>query len=565
MPTGSERPSATIITPWGGRLVDLVVHGEERSAAIARATDLASIQLSPRSMCDLELLATGAFSPLTRFMGRADYDRVLEELRIADGTLFPIPITLPVADRHVAEIGTSVALRSPNNDLLAVMTIDEAFAVDAPREAARVYGTTDLRHPVVAELHGWGQTYVSGPLVVVNLPKHYDFVDLRHTPSQVRAALEARGYSSVVALHPCAPMSRVQEELARRAAEQTGGALLIHPAVGMTRSGDIDHYARIRTYRLLARRYFDPTRTVLSLLPLATRMAGPREAVWNAIVRRNYGATHFLVEQDHASPVPDSTGRRWYGAREAQELLARFQDEVGVTMMPFSLPDADRGETDRPETAAIFAEVSPPRTKQGFCVWFTGLSGAGKSTIADILTVMLLERGRRVTVLDGDAVRTHLSKGLGFSKEDRDTNVRRIGFVAGEVVRHHGIVVCAAVSPFSATRTECRAMIGADRFVLVYVATPLELCEQRDVKGMYAKARRGEIRGMTGIDDPYEVPVDADVVLTTTDAAPEESARTIIRFLVTRGFLAETGEGEDQLGSETDTARGGLTTPSASQ
>ena len=565
MPTGSERPSATIITPWGGRLVDLVVHGEERSAAIARATDLASIQLSPRSMCDLELLATGAFSPLTRFMGRADYDRVLEELRIADGTLFPIPITLPVADRQFAEIGTSVALRSPNNDLLAVMTIDEAFAVDAPREAARVYGTTDLRHPVVAELHGWGQTYVSGPLVVVNLPKHYDFVDLRHTPSQVRAALEARGYSSVVALHPCAPMSRVHEELARRAAEQTGGALLIHPAVGMTRSGDIDHYARIRTYRLLARRYFDPTRTVLSLLPLATRMAGPREAVWNAIVRRNYGATHFLVEQDHASPVPDSTGRRWYGAREAQELLARFQDEVGVTMMPFSLPDADRGETDRPETAAIFAEVSPPRTKQGFCVWFTGLSGAGKSTIADILTVMLLERGRRVTVLDGDAVRTHLSKGLGFSKEDRDTNVRRIGFVAGEVVRHHGIVVCAAVSPFSATRTECRAMIGADRFVLVYVATPLELCEQRDVKGMYAKARRGEIRGMTGIDDPYEVPVDADVVLTTTDAAPEESARTIIRFLVTRGFLAETGEGEDQLGSETDTARGGLTTPSASQ
>ena len=565
MHTGSDRPAAQIIPPWGGRLVDLLVHGEERTAAIARATDLASVQLSPRSMCDLELLATGAFSPLTRFMGRADYDRVLDDLRLADGTLFPIPITLPVGDETVVDVGTSIALRSPNNDLLAVMTIEEVFAVDVPREAASVYGTRDLRHPVVAELHGWGRTYVSGPLVVVNLPKHYDFVDLRRTPAQVRAALAARGYSSVVALHTGTPMRRVHEELARRAAEQIGGALLLHPAVGMTRSGDIEHYARIRAYRLLARRYFDPARTVLGLVPLATRMAGPREAVWNAIVRRNYGATHFLVEPDHASPGQDSTGRPFYGAQEAHALLARFQHEVGVTMVPFSLPHDDRGEADRPETAAIFAEVSPPRTKQGFCVWFTGLSGAGKSTIADILTVMLLERGRRVTVLDGDAVRTHLSKGLGFSKEDRDTNVRRIGFVAGEVVRHHGIVVCAAVSPFSATRTECRAMIGADRFVLVYVNTPLELCEQRDVKGMYAKARRGEIRGMTGIDDPYEVPSDADVVLTTTDGTPEEAARTIIRYLVKRGFLAETGDGEDQLGSEADTARGGVTTPSASQ
>lgn len=571
--------ASPLIPPYGGRLINLLVHPEERPRLVDRAGRLPSIQLSARSLCDLELLATGALSPLDRFMGRADYDRVLEEMRLADGTLFPIPFALPFADTTVVKLGQEVALRSPSNDLIAIMTIGEAFTWDLVREASLVYGTADARHPLVAEMHSWGRTYVSGPLTVISLPKHYDFVELRHTPAQVRGILETTGYGNVVAFQTRNPMHRVHEELTKRAAEDVGGALLIHPAVGMTRPGDVDHYARVRTYRLLVKKYFDSRRTFLSLLPLAMRMAGPREAIWHAIIRRNHGVSHFIVGRDHAGPGTDSTGKPFYGPYDAQELLKKFEREVGVKMLPFNelvyLPHDDRYEEThripvgvptasisgtqvrrdylaagkalpewftRPETAAILAEVSPPRYRQGLCVWFTGLSGAGKSTIAEVLTVMLLERGRRVTVLDGDVVRTHLSKGLGFSKEDRDTNIRRIGFVAGEIVRHHGTVLCAAVSPYGATRNECRTMVGPDRFVLVYVNTPIEVCEQRDTKGMYAKARRGEVRGFTGVDDPYEPPSDADIVLTTTDCTPEDNARKIISYLVERGFLLEAGD-----------------------
>jgi sulfate adenylyltransferase len=579
MSTSHSTPPSTeplLVSPYGGRLVQLLAHPQERAALAAHAAGLPSVQLSARSLCDLELLATGGFSPLAGFMGRRDYERVVEEMRLSDGTLFPIPITLPVSER--VSLDREIALRSPANDLLAVLRVEEAFEWDRNREAAKVYGTTDARHPLVAEMSAWGGTYVSGRLLVLDLPRHYDFVELRHTPAQVRAALEAMGHANVVAFQTRNPMHRVHEELTKRAATEVNGSLLIHPVVGMTRPGDVDHYTRVRTYRILARRYFDPQRTQLSLLPLAMRMAGPREAVWHAIIRRNHGVNHFIVGRDHAGPGVDSKGKPFYGPYDAQELLARHADEVGVRMVPFRelvyLPDEDRyEETDRvspglrtasisgtqvredylaagrtlpewftrPETAEILAEVSPPRQRQGFCVWFTGLSGAGKSTIAEVLTVMLLERGRQVTVLDGDVVRTHLSKGLGFSKEDRDTNIRRIGFVAGEIVRHNGAVLCAAVSPYTSTRQECRVMVGPERFLLVYVNTPIEVCEQRDVKGMYAKARRGEVKGFTGIDDPYEAPADADLVLTTTDCGPEDNARKVLDLLVARGFIAPAG------------------------
>ena len=509
---------------------------------------------------------------------------VLEEMRLADGTLFPLPVTLPVDGAVRLEVGREIALRSPGNDLLAVMTVEEAYAWDLPREAASVCGTTDSRHPLVAEMHAWGTTYISGPLTAVSLPVHYDFLDLRRPPAEVRAALEALDVANVVAFQTRNPMHRVHEELAQRAARDIDGALLIHPAVGLTQPGDIDHYTRVRTYRLLVERYFDPRRTLLSLLPLAMRMAGPREALWHAIIRRNHGANHFIVGRDHAGPGVDSSGRPFYGPYEAQDLLRKFEGELGVRMVPFKelvyLPDGGRYEEadrvapgartasisgrqvredylargeplpewfTRPESARILAEVSPPRSRQGICVWFTGLSGAGKSTIAEALTVMLLERGRRVTLLDGDVVRTHLSKGLGFSREDRDTNIRRIGFVAAEVVRHHGVAVCAAVSPYAATRNECRTMVGPDRFVLVYVETPLEVCEQRDTKGLYAKARRGELEAFTGVNDPYEPPPDAEIVVTTTDSPPEGNARAIIHYLAQQGYLggdADRADGE---------------------
>jgi sulfate adenylyltransferase len=529
-----------------------------------------------RSLCDLELLATGAFSPLDRFMGKADYDRVLEEMRLTYGTLFPIPITLPVeVDARIA-VGKEVALRSPKNELVAVMRVEEVYSWDPLHEAQRVYGTSDVRHPIVAEMDSWARTYVSGQPRVVNLPKHYDFVDLRHTPAQVRALLEQAGCGNVVAFQTRNPLHRAHEELTKRAAKEVNGTLLLHPVVGMTKPGDVDLYTRVRTYKVLVERYYEPTRVVLSLLPLAMRLAGPREALWHAIIRRNYGANYLIIGRDHASPGVDSSGKPFYAPYDAQGIVERFSEELGVGVFPFQeivyLPEEDRYEEisripahartttisgtqvreeylnngrplpawfTRPEIAEILAGSYPPRHRQGVCIWFTGLSASGKSTTAEVLTVLLMEHGRQVTVLDGDVVRTHLSKGLGFSKEDRDTNIRRIGFVAAEIVRHGGVVICAAVSPYRATREDVRNMVGADHFIEVFVDTPLEVCEQRDIKGMYAKARRGEIKGFTGVDDPYERPLAPEIVLNTKDCLPEDNARRILRYIWERGFVLD--------------------------
>jgi sulfate adenylyltransferase len=364
--------------------------------------------------------------------------------------------------------------------------------------------------------------------------------------------------------------------LTKRAIEESNGILLLHPVVGMTKTGDVDHYTRVRTYRTLAQNYYDQDRVLLALLPLAMRLAGPREALWHAIIRRNYGANHLIVGRDHASPGKDSMGQPFYGPYDAQQLVEAHTAETGVEVVPFRelvyLPDEARYEEvtkvpdgartasisgsqvrdeylangralpawfTRQEVAEILAETYPPRHRQGACIWFTGLSGSGKSTTADVLTVLLLEHGRQVTVLDGDIVRTHLSKGLGFDQDDRDTNIRRIGFVAAEVVRHGGIVLCAAVSPYRATRNDVRNMVGDDRFVEVFVDTPLEVCEARDTKGLYAKARRGEIRGFTGIDDPYEPPAEPELTLSTVEVSPEENARRVLAFLTRAGLVRD--------------------------
>ncbi len=563
-----------LITPYGGELVDLLVNTGEKTELIRKAGTLHSIQLSLRSLCDLELLACGAFAPLDRFMGEDDYRCVVKEMRLADGTLYPIPVTLPVDRDQSLQIGQEIALRSSKNDLVALMTVEEIFEWNLSHEAHSVYATRDVRHPLVAEMHGWGELYVSGPLKVLNMPKHFNFTELRRTPAQVREQLSAMGHANVVAFQTRNPLHRAHEELTKRAAAKIDGALLIHPVVGQTKPGDVDHYIRVRSYLALFDKYYNRQRTVLSLLPLAMRMAGPREALWHAIIRRNYGANHFIVGRDHASPGQNSDGKPFYGPTDAQQLLKQYGPEIGVKALPFDelvyLPGEDRYETankvpanveslsisgtrvrseyldggkplppwfTRPEVASILTRAYPPRHQQGFCVWFTGLSGAGKSTIAEALTEMLAEGGRQVTVLDGDVVRTHLSKGLGFSKEDRDTNILRIGFVASEIVRHNGAVICAAVSPYRAARNEVRNMVGRDRLVMVFVDTPIEVCEQRDVKGMYAKARSGEIKGFTGIDDPYESPADPDIVLDTTTCLPEHNAGRIVEYLLERGFV----------------------------
>jgi sulfate adenylyltransferase len=550
-----------LITPYGGQLVDLFLPPVAGDL-------LPSIQISERSRCDLELLATGGFSPVDRFMSRRDYDRVLDEMRLANGTLFPIPITLPVNGDASLAIGSDVALRGPHNDILAVLTVEEIYD-RRDDEAQRVFGTTDTRHPLVAEMAGWGRRYVSGPLRVIDAGTPPDFRELRRTPREVRALLESFGRENVVAFQTRNPMHRAHEELTKRAIEAIGGVLLLHPSVGMTKPGDVDHMTRVRTYKALAEKHYPPGRVLLSLLPLAMRMAGPREALWHAVIRRNFGANHFIVGRDHASP-----GAGFYGPYDAQELVAKYEDEIGVKMIPFRelvyIAGEDRYEESsrvsagaetrsisgtqvrddflgagralpdwftRREVAEILADSYPPRYRQGFCVWFTGLSGAGKSTTAEIVVSRLLEHGRQVTLLDGDVVRTHLSKGLGFSKEDRDANILRIGFVAAEIVRHGGAVVCAAVSPYRATRDQVRSMVGADRFVEVFVDTPLGVCESRDKKGMYAQARRGTIRNFTGIDDPYEEPLAPEVKIETTETSAEMNAGSIVDQLRAKGFV----------------------------
>jgi sulfate adenylyltransferase len=583
-----DTPSNTsiLVSPYGGNLIDLIASSEERDSLKSQAERLPSLQLSERSLCDLEMLATGAFSPLDRFMGQQDYQRVLEEMRLTSGHVFSIPITLPVEAGPAIHLDQDIALRNAKNELLAVMTIEEIFTWDRDEAAQKVFGTQDLRHPLIAEMHRWGSLNISGRLRVLQLPGHHDFQDLRLTPAQTRARLQSFGYSNIVAFQTRNPLHRVHEELTKRAAQGVDGVLLLHPVVGMTKPGDVDHYTRVRTYKALAQRYYDRDRILLSLLPLAMRLAGPREALWHALIRRNYGANYLIVGRDHASPGVDSTGKPFYGPYDAQEVVQRYSQELGVGMVPFRelvyLPEEDRydeisnvpahvrtasisgtqvreeflnngrslpGWFTRPEVAEILAETYPPRHRQGVCVWLTGLGGAGKSTTAEILTDLLLEHGRHVTLLDGDVVRTHLSKGLGFSKEDRDTNILRIGFVASEIVRHGGMVVCAAVSPYRATRNDIRSMIGRDSFVEVFVDAPLEVCEQRDTKGVYAKVRRGEIKDFTGIDDPYEPPHSPEIRIDTVAHSAEENARSIIAYLVGRGFVRAGERAEPSLAS----------------
>ncbi len=575
-----KEPAAVRLNPpYGGVLVNLVVPDEERQDLLERVNFMKSLQLSLRSVCDLEMLAVGAFSPLRGFMGREDYRSVLETMRLADGTLFPIPITLPVEEAFARSLseGEEIVLRDPRNLPLAVMRVEEVYAWDLEEEARMVLGTTDPKHPLVSEMHTWGPLYIAGELRVIQLPRHWDFPEYRKTPAQVREELVRLGMDRAVAFQTRNPMHRVHEELTKRAQERVGGALLLQPVVGVTRAGDVDRFVRMRIYHVLYQRYYDHRTTILSFLPLAMRMAGPREALWHGIIRRNYGATHFIVGRDHAGPGKDSAGRPFYGPYEAQELFARYAEEIGVEMVSFEemvyLPDEDRYEEKgvaekqgkryvqisgtqvreeylkkgrklpswftRPEVAEILLEAQPPRTRQGFCLWLTGLPSAGKSTIAEIVATMLQARGKTVTLLDGDVVRTHLSKGLGFSKEDRITNVLRVGFVASEVVRHNGVAICALVSPYRSAREGVRNMMPEGRFIEVFVDTPVEVCEARDVKGLYKKARMGLIRNFTGVDDPYEPPVDPEIHIRTTELSPEESARKILEYLVREGFLAE--------------------------
>lgn len=568
--------------PHGGQLVNLLATPERIFELQAESRDWPSLDLTARQLCDLDLLLSGGFSPLRSFMSRVDYESTCSEMRLANGTLWPMPITLDVPEEFARAIGPGsvIALRDPEGVMLAALHVEEVWKPDREAEAKMVFGTTSLDHPGVAYLlqqtHPW---YVGGRVEGLRLPTHYDFRTLRLTPAELRAEFIRLGWRKIVAFQTRNPMHRAHQELTFRAAKMVGANLLLHPSVGMTKPGDVEYYVRVRCYQALLSRY--PKDTVkLALLPLAMRMGGPREAVWHAIIRKNYGCSHFIVGRDHAGPGKDGNGKAFYEPYEAQELLAAHQEELGVTMVPFEmmvyLEDQDTylPENEVPQGAHTlsisgtelrrrlcegrelpswftFPDVArelqrsyPPRHRQGFTVFFTGLSGSGKSTIANILRVKFLEMGGRpVTLLDGDIVRKNLSSELGFSKEHRDLNIRRIGFVASEITKNGGIAICAPIAPYESVRKEVQAMIEPHGgFVLVHLSTPLEVCEGRDRKGLYAKARAGLVQQFTGISDPYEVPNDAEVVIDTNLMSPEEAAQEVFLHLERQGFIGVNGE-----------------------
>jgi sulfate adenylyltransferase len=569
--------STRLIPAHGGTLKNLLAAPDRQTELKAASRDWPSFDLTARQLCDLELLLNGGFSPLDGFMRRAVYDSVCAEMRLSDGTLWPIPITLDVPEAIARSLdrGTTLALRDPEGVMLAALHVEDVYKPDRTAEAEAVFGTSKREHPgALYAMEKANPYYVGGRLEGIALPGHYDFRALRQTPAQLREEFERLGWRRVVAFQTRNPMHRAHHELTLRAAKQVEANLLIHPVVGMTKPGDLDHYTRVRCYQAISANY--PRNTAkLALLPIAMRMGGPREAVWHAIIRRNYGCTHLIVGRDHAGPGADAQGKPFYGPYDAQELLSKHQEELGVGMVPFQnmvyvedraayFPEDEIPEGARvlnisgtelrrrlmegreipewftfPEVAVELRRTHPPRQKQGFTVFFTGLSGAGKSTIANVLLVKLLELGGRpVTLLDGDVVRKHLSSELGFSKEHRDINIRRIGFVASEITKNGGIAICAPIAPYASVRQEVREMIEpAGGFVLVYAATPLDICEGRDRKGMYAKARQGLIKEFTGISDPYQEPKDADLTIDTTDVSPEEAAQEIVLHLESLGYI----------------------------
>ena len=541
------------------------------------AGSMPSWDLTARQACDLELLMNGGFHPLRGFHSEADYNGVVENMRTADGTLWPIPITLDVSEKFADTVaqGGRIALRDAEGVILAVMTVTDKYVPNKANEAAKVFGADDLAHPAVNYLHNIaGPVYLGGPVVGLQAPIHYDFKSRRDTPNELRTYFRKVGWDKVVAFQTRNPLHRAHQELTFRAARAAQANLLIHPIVGMTKPGDVDHFTRVRCYEAVIDKYPQST-TTMSLLNLAMRMAGPREAVWHGLIRKNHGVTHFIVGRDHAGPGKNSAGKDFYGPYDAQTLFKEHEAEIGVTMVDFkhmvyvsekaqyypanevpegcTILDISGTELRRrlregldipewfsfPEVVTQLRKTSPARDKQGFTVFFTGLSGSGKSTIANALMVKLMEMGGRpVTLLDGDVVRKHLSSELGFSKEHRDINIKRIGYVASEITKNGGIAICAPIAPYTATRRAVREMVETyGAFIEVHVATSVEECEKRDRKGLYKLAREGKIKEFTGISDPYEIPSKAELVLQTEGLEVDHCAHQVILKLESMSLI----------------------------
>jgi sulfate adenylyltransferase len=556
---------------------ELYVGYDRLQKAKIEAAELTSWDLTPRQICDLELLMNGGFYPLKGFLTEGDYNSVVDYMRLENGKLWPMPITLDVSQEFSdsLKIGQNIALRDQEGVILATITVTDSWLPKKKREAEVVFGADDLAHPAVDYLYNKaGPVYLGGPITGIQEPVHYDFRNRRDTPNELRAYFHKMGWRRVVAFQTRNPLHRAHQELTFRAAKGAEANLLIHPVVGMTKPGDIDHFTRVRCYEAVLDQYPSST-TAMSLLNLAMRMAGPREAIWHGLIRANHGCTHFIVGRDHAGPGKNSAGEDFYGPYDAQELFRNFQDEIDVEMVDFKnmvyvqeraqyelADEVEEGSTvlnisgtelrrrlsegldipewfSFPQVVTELRKSRPPRAKQGFTVFFTGFSGSGKSTIANALMVKLMEMGGRpVTILDGDIVRKNLSSELGFSKEHRDLNIRRIGYVASEITKNGGIAICAPIAPYATTRRAVREDVEAfGAFVEVHVATSIEACERRDRKGLYKLARAGKIKEFTGISDPYEVPKKPELKLETEGVAVDTCAHQILLKLESVGLI----------------------------
>lgn len=538
---------------------------------------LISWQLNDRQICDLELLLNGAFNPLKGFMNKKDYNSVRDNMRLANGSLWPIPINLDVTENFSEQInfGDKIVLRDKEGFPLALLTISDIWKPDLLLEAELVYGTKDIIHPGVNYLlNSTNKFYVGGILNGISYPRHYDYIKFRYSPEDLKKIFKNLGWKKIIAFQTRNPLHCAHVEMTKRALNENNAKLLIHPVVGMTKPGDVNHHTRLRCYQSVLKRYEEGD-AILSLIPLAMRMGGPREAVWHAIIRKNYGCSHLIVGRDHAGPGKDSEGQVFYGPYDAQNLLMKYQDEIGIKMIPFKfmvyLPKEDtyeiiddvksgvdyktisgtelRSLLDQgkgipswftyPEVAKELEKSRPPLTSRGLTIFFTGLSGSGKSTLANALLVKFLEEGSRpVTLLDGDIVRTHLSSELGFSKAHRSLNVQRIGYVASEITKNGGVAICAPIAPYKLDRKVNRRLISkVGGYIEIYVNTSLEKCEERDVKGLYAKARKGLIPEFTGISDPYEEPQNAEIVINSSGSSPKILVERIYSAIIKTGYV----------------------------
>ena len=536
-----------------------------------------TLLLTARQICDIELILNGGFFPISTFMGKMDYESVVERSRLSTGEVWPIPIVLDISEKFSEKIGigTSLELQAQDGTIIAIMSVNELYRPNRIHEVEQIYGTKNAMHPGVDYILGKTlPVYVSGNLQKVHLPVHYDFCHLRDSPQELREKFAKWGWTKVVGFQTRNPMHRAHQSLTIKAAESVGANLLIHPAVGTTKPGDIDHFTRVRCYEHLLK-YYPKQTAMLSLLPLSMRMAGPKEALWHAIIRKNFGCTHFIVGRDHAGPGKSANGESFYNPYAAHKMISEYANEIGIIPVTFRemvyIPTrgeyveehmAKTGEVSEtvsgteirrrlqedidlppwftyPEIITELRKSYPPLSERGFTVFFTGYSGAGKSTIAHALMIKLMQiGGRSITLLDGDLVRKHLSSELGFSREHRDINIMRIAFVASEITKAGGIAICAPIAPFENTRKQVAELVSSNGgFILVFVKTPLGVCESRDRKNLYSKARAGIIPDFTGISSPYEIPEQPDLIIDTITTNPSEAAQTIILKLEELGYL----------------------------